>query len=273
MRGASPLPLLLFPALPLGACGGAPAGATDGQVCVSALERNIDEFRDKAKKWGVTPVQADRWSGSHKLLVARMKDTRADCECSSEACELARVALGEFERAETALDIYASRTKLAFKLDERPTFEQRMDNRRLDIRELAHDIGTDSCAVEIDDHARKLQRHADYMSVFNELSARMSSREGLEIPLDEMDARYALCEGSCEEEVQFVSLSGELDAIVGLLVIAEDEAQVPETAVHLRPPITPVRLLGHLWKVQIAGEREGSGSLAMQADLAPENVG
>ena len=59
----------------------------------------------------------------------------------------------------------------------------------------------------------------------------------------------------------------------GLLVIAEDEAQVPEAAVHLRPPITPVRLLGHLWKVQMAGEREDSESLAMQGDLAPENVG
>ena len=141
----------------------------------------------------------------------------------------AAFARGEFTSAESALDAYAREVRYELEDEERTRFDAGIDSRRLDIRERAFELGDETCELQLDQGGQLLQSHDDYLSVFNELSARMSSRVGLEIPTTQRRAELLLCDGTCTEELTLVRLDGEEDAIIGLLVRDESGLRlVPE---------------------------------------------
>lgn len=158
----------------------------------------------------------------HDIELAELHLTRSE----------AAFARGEFTSAESALDKYAREVRYELEDEERTRFEARIDNRRLDIRERAFELGSETCELQLEQGAQPLSSHDNYLSVFNELSARMSSRSGLEIPTSERRAELLLCDGTCTQELTLVRLDGEEDAIIGLLVRDESGLRLVPELLH-----------------------------------------
>lgn len=82
-----------------GRIGLGPQGSgTDAQRCVAFAERTLDEFEEKAHKWGDEPIAVDRWAGAHKLLEGRLRDAHDQCGCEQRSCRVTDAALDSLSR-------------------------------------------------------------------------------------------------------------------------------------------------------------------------------
>lgn len=112
---------------------------------------------------------------------------------------------------------------------------QKLQKRRLDLRELENGAGVGACETQVDSQARSMRRVDGVLAAWNELRAELPADHAIPIPTSVEEAGEIVCPLGCAVgEPNFTRIHGDNESVVGLVVAnADGSLSVMPDLLHL----------------------------------------